>query len=613
MTKAKTTNKTSQKATGNTNKFAFKKEWDFSTLYSGDKDPKIEAEIKAMEEARLAFDKKYSNKKFLSSTKTILSALKDWEKMQTESGFAKPIWYLSKLNDLDSSNQERKSRTNLLTQRITKAENEIIFFELSLSKLDSKLQKEILNDKSFAPYKYYLKKTFEAGKHLLTEPEEKILSLKQQVTYKMWVDAQKKLLNAQTIKFQKKDLPIAEAMMLRHQLGYKERHELHNKIIPTLKAISHMAEAELTAVYTDKKIEDELRGYKTPYEATVIGYENDLDTVENLVKVINDNMKVSHRFFKARAKLLGLEKLGSADLYAPVAKSTNAKISLEDIVSKTIESFNKIKPEFANYVKTFAENGQIDFLPKKGKRGGAYCSPGHNVPTCVLMNVTGSIDDICTLSHEMGHSIHSELAKGQPYLYDGYTISVAEVASTFFEQLVIDDLIDNAKDDQERLRLLDEKMKGDIGTIFRQISFFNYELALHNKVRKDGGASKEEMAEMFLKEMKNFVGPIMSPAEDDGYTFLYIPHFRYFFYVYTYALGQIVSRALCAKYKEDHNFIEKVEEFLKSGQSMSPRDIFLKTGIDIADPKFIQAGIDAVAEDVKKYEGIVNKMKRAGK
>jgi oligoendopeptidase F len=596
-----------------TNKLAFKTEWDFSSMYNGDKDPRIESEIKEMEEARLAFAKKYSNKKFLASTKTILSALKDWEKMLTESGFAKPIWYLSKLNDIDSSNQERKSRTNLLTQRVTKAENEIIFFELSLSKLDPKMQKEILNDKSFAPYKYYLKKTFEAGKHLLSESEEKILSLKYQVTYKMWVDAQKKLLNAQTVKFQKRDIPISEALMLRHQLGFKERHELQNKIIPVLKAVSHMAEAELNAVYTDKKIEDELRGYKTPYQATVEGYENDLDTVENLIKVINDNMKVSHRFFKARAKLLGLEKLGSADLYAPVAKSTQKKISLEEIVSKTIESFNKIKPEFGNYVKSFAENGQIDFLPKKGKKGGAYCSPGHNVPTCVLMNITGSIDDICTLAHEMGHSIHSELAKGQPYLYEDYTISVAEVASTFFEQLVIDDLIDNAKNDEERLRLLDEKMKGDIGTIFRQISYFNYELALHNKVRKDGGASKEEMAEMFLKETKNFVGPVLSPNVDDGYTFIYIPHLRYFFYVYTYALGQIVSRALCAKYKEDNSFIEKVEEFLKSGQSMSPRDIFLKTGIDIADPKFIQAGIDAVAEDVKKYEGIVNKIKRVGR
>ena len=622
MTKAKITHKTSPENAGRDvnktkaakpNKFAFKTEWDFSALYSGDKDPKIEAEIKVMEDRRNAFAKKYSNKKFLSSTKTILSAMKDWEKLQDEAGFAKCIWYLSKLNDADSSNQERKSKTNLLTQRITKAENEIIFFELSLSKLDSKLQKEILNDKSFAPYKYYLKKTFEAGKHLLTEPEEKIISLKQQVTYKMWVDAQKKLLNAQTVKFQKRDVHIAEAMMLRHQLGYKERHELHNKIIPTLKAVSHMAEAELNAIYTDKKIEDELRGYKTPYQATVEGYENDLDTVENLIKVINDNMKVSHRFFKARAKLLGLEKLGSADLYAPVVKTTGKKLTLEEIVSKAIESFNKIKPEFANYVKTFAENGQIDFLPRKGKRAGAYCSPGHNVPTYVLMNVTGSIDDICTLSHEMGHSIHSELAKGQPVLYEDYTISVAEVASTFFEQLVIDDLIENASNDQERLRLLDEKMKGDIGTIFRQISFFNFELSLHNKIRKDGGASKEEMAGMFLKEMKNFVGPVMVPAEDDGYTFIYIPHLRYFFYVYTYALGQIVSRALCAKYKEDNNFIEKVEEFLKSGQSMSPRDIFLKTGIDIAYPKFIQAGIDAVADDVKKYEAIVNKVKKAGK
>ncbi len=596
-----------------TNKFSFKTEWDFSALYKSDTDPKIEKDVELIEEKIKVFAKKYSNKKFLSSTKTILSALKDWEKLQEHIGTPKPLWYLDRLNDIDSLDQKRKAKADLLTARVIKASNEIIFFMLSLSKLDIKLQKQILADKNFAPFKYYLQRLFESGKHMLTEAEERIISLKSQVTYSMWVDAQANLLSKQQVNFQGKDIPVSEAMMMRHQLGYKERHELHSKIIPVLKSISHMAEAELVAIFTNKKIEDELRGYKTPYQATVEDYENDLDTVENLVKVIGANMKISHRFFKARAKLLGLEKLGSADLYAPVVKSSTKKIELQEILSKTVESFNKIKPEYGNYVKDYAKNGQIDFLPKKGKRGGAYCASGTNLPTMVLMDVVGSVNDICTLAHEMGHSIHSEFSKTQPILYSGYVISTAEVASTFFEQLVIDDLIASAENDQEKLRLLDEKVKGDMGTIFRQISYFNFELKLHNKIRKDGGASKEEMAKMFLDESRNFVGPVLSPSEDDGYSFIALSHVRYFFYVYSYAIGQIISRSLCAKYKEDNSFIEKVETFLKSGTSMSPRDIFLKTGIDIADPKFIQAGLDAVAEDVKRYEAMVNKMKKGKK
>ena len=120
--------------------------------------------------------------------------------------------------------------------------------------------------------------------------------------------------------------------------------------------------------------------------------------------------------------------------------------------------------------------------------------------------------------------------------------------------------------------------------------------------------SKEDMASLFVKETRNFVGKILDATDDDGYTFIAIPHFRYFFYVYSYALGQIISRSLCAKYKANNSFIEKVEEFLKSGQSASPRDIFLKTGIDIADPEFIQAGIDAISEDLKKYDSLVNKV-----
>lgn len=611
MTRAKTKTKISAVSAKKT-QFAFKTEWDFSKIYKSDKDPRIEKDIEKIEETFKSFAKKYGGKKYLNSTKTILSALKDWEKLE-EVSFAKSVWYLERLNDTDSENLKRKAKSDLLMARVRKAGNDIIFFTLSLSKLDVKLQKQILADKNFAPYKYYLKKLFESGKHLLTEPEEKIINLKNQVTYDMWVDAQSNLLSKQLVNFQKKDIPIAQAMMMRHQLGFKERHELHKKIIPILKSISHMAEAELVAVYTDKKIDDELRGFEKVYEATVQSYENDLETVENLVKVINANMKIAHKFFKARAKLMGLDKLGTPDLYAPVVKTPPKKLGLEEILSKTIESFSKIKPEYANYIKKYAEGGQIDFLPRKGKRGGAYCSSGHGIPTAVMMNVVGSVDDICTLSHEMGHAIHAEFSKGQPILYKGHTISVAEVASTFFEQLVIDDLIENAENDNEKLRLLDEKMKGDIGTVFRQISFFNYELALHTKIRKDGGASKEEMADMYIKEIKNFAGPMLSPTEDDGYAFIAVPHFRYFFYVYTYALGQITSRALVAKYKKDNSFIEKVEKFLKAGQSMSPRDIFLKTGIDIADPKFIQEGLNAIADDIKKYEEIVKKMTKAGK
>lgn len=552
--------------------------------------------------------KKYSNKKFLSSPSLILKALKDWEKLE-EKSFAKPIWFLEKLNDTDSSNTKRKAKADLLMSKIRKAYNEVMFFSISLSKMDIKMQKQILNDKSFAPYKYYLQKLFESGKYLLSESEEKIINLKNQITYDMWVDAQKALLNKQTVKFKKEDIAISKALALRHQLNQKDRHELHGKIIPVLKSISHMAEAEINAVYTDKKIDDELRGYKTPYEQTVIGYENDLQTVENLVSVINKNIKVAHKFFQIRSKVMGLKKLKVCDLYAPISKTSEKKLRTEDVLNKAISIFDKIDIKFGDYIRNYAKSGQIDFLPRKGKRGGAYCSSGHNLPTYVLLNVIGSVDDILTLSHEMGHAIHAEYSQStQTVLYEGTSISVAEVASTFFEQLVIDDLIENSTSDEEKLKLFDEKMKGDIGTIFRQISYFNYELKLHNLIREKGGVSKEEMAKMFVDETKSFVGKTLDANDDDGYVFLTIPHFRYFFYVYSYALGQIISRSLCAKYKANNSFIEKVEEFLKSGQSASPRDIFLKTGIDIADPEFIQLGIDAISEDLIKYEKVANRV-----
>ena len=133
-------------------KFEFKTEWDFSDIYKSDTDPKIEKDIDYIEEVHKAFAKKYSNKKYLESKASILKALKDWEKLQEEAGFAASVWYLERMNDIDSTNQKRKAKTDLLMARIRKVGNEVMFFTLSLSKIPAKMQKEILSDKSFAPY-----------------------------------------------------------------------------------------------------------------------------------------------------------------------------------------------------------------------------------------------------------------------------------------------------------------------------------------------------------------------------------------------------------------------------------------------------------------------------
>jgi oligoendopeptidase F len=247
------------------------------------------------------------------------------------------------------------------------------------------------------------------------------------------------------------------------------------------------------------------------------------------------------------------------------------------------------------------KNGQIDVFPKKGKTGGAYCSSSTGLPTLVLLNHISSMNSVMTVAHEMGHAIHSELSKTQPEIYQGYSTAVAEVASTLFENFAFDEVFETLSD-KEKIIALHDRINDDISTIFRQIACFNFELELHKEIRAKGFVPKEEMAKLMNKHISSYVGGVMKLKENDGYFFVNWGHIRRFFYVYSYAYGQIISKALYAEYKKDKNFISKIEEFLKSGGSKSPYEIFKSIGIDTSKPEFFEAGLKQIEEDIKMLE-----------
>jgi oligoendopeptidase F len=227
----------------------------------------------------------------------------------------------------------------------------------------------------------------------------------------------------------------------------------------------------------------------------------------------------------------------------------------------------------------------------------------------VLLNHTDDIRSVETLAHEMGHAIHTELTKkNQPPRYQHYSIATAEVASTFFEQLVNEEL-EKTLSDKEKVILLHNKILGDISTIFRQIACFNFELELHNSIREKGQLSKSEIAKLMNKHFSSYLGSVVELQEDDGYFFVTWSHIRRFFYVYSYAYGQIISRALFENWKKDNSYIEKIDQFLSAGKSMSPKDIFKNIGIDTSDPKFFESGLKAISKDIDKLEKLAKKAK----
>lgn len=297
---------------------------------------------------------------------------------------------------------------------------------------------------------------------------------------------------------------------------------------------------------------------------------------------------------------MGLKSLRYADRSAGIG-SKKREINFDEAVNIVTKSFENVDKNYSDTFAKFLKEGRVDVFPRKGKRGGAFCSCGIGVPTVVMLNHVSGTRDVMTIAHEMGHAFHSELSKNQRVIYQDYTIASAEVASTFFENVAFEEIF-NKLSDEERVYALHDRIYDDIATIFRQIACFNYELEMHNTVREKGSLSAEEMAKLHNKHMSTYMGKVVKLEENDGYFFVQWPHLRYGFYVYTYAFGQLVSKALYSRYKKDKNYIKEIEKFLSAGGSDSPENIFRSIGIDVSKPEFFIEGLKTIEEDIKNLE-----------
>lgn len=577
-----------------------KTEWDLNLFYKSAKDPQIKKDIEKFKKASVFFEKKYLKKDdYLKNENKLLNALKDYEKLLLTDG-SKPILYFHYRKDLNAKDSEAEANLNKIINELTKYENKTLFFALRLGKIDKKLQEKFLSSKKLSKYNYFLKKIFETSKYDLTELEEKILNLKSMPSHSLWVNGVEKVLGKQIIKFKGKEMSIGEAQYQIANFNTKDRRALRNTISEKLKLVKDFAENEINAIVLNKKINDEIRGFKHPQSATILGYENNEKSILNLADTVTKYFYISNRFYKLKKKMLKLKTLEYCDRSAKIG-TTKKKITFIDAYKTLHTIFKDIDPEYANILDKMISGGQIDVYPKLGKTGGAYASSSTNLPTVVLLNQTDDFKSLMTFAHEMGHAIHSELSKSQPVFYEGYVIPVAETASTFFEQVTFDAIF-KTLNNKEKIIALHDKIQGDIETIFRQISAFNFETELHNNIREKGFLSADEIGDLHNKHMKAYLGPVFKMQKIDGLNFITWSHFRRFFYVYAYSYGQIISRALNDKYKDNKDFGIQIKKFLSAGGSKSPDDIFKEIGIDTTNPTFFKKALLSIEKDIEQLE-----------
>ncbi|HVV15486.1 MAG TPA: M3 family oligoendopeptidase [Candidatus Paceibacterota bacterium] len=583
-----------------------KTQWELNRLfYKSLKDPRLMRDVEAGDKAVTAFAREYSrNKKWLTDPKALAKALESYENLMVAASSA-PLLYANYRKELDSDDKEAEALMNVLDERFTKRGNSLLFFELELAKVPAPAQKKFVAAKELSGFRYWLERLFENAKYNLSEPEEKLMSLLSDVSFGRWIQAVDNILNTKSVVWEGKEMPLNSAQELLKALPTPKRRALYTIVNTAYKSAAQMAESELNAIVARKKIGDELRGFKEPYDATIIGYENDRKSILTLVDVVTKNFGIAQRFYRAKAKMMKEKKLSYADRTASVG-DIKKKIPFADAAKVVRETFSKLDPAYAAIFDRLLQNGQVDVYPKKGKTSGAYCSSTIGTPTLVLLNHVDDAHSLLTLAHEMGHAVHAERSKTQRPLYQGHTISTAEVASTFFERAAFEALADMLPEN-EKLIALHDRAQDDVSTVFRQIACFNFETELHNTIRAKGLLPKEGIAALMNKHMAAYLGEAVALTPDDGYFFVAWGHIRRFFYVYSYAYGLLISRALLEKVRKDPTFIKNVDTFLCAGGSASPEDIFAACGLDLYKPDVFLEGLKGIERDVVALEKAVSK------
>jgi len=346
-----------------------------------------------------------------------------------------------------------------------------------------------------------------------------------------------------------------------------------------------------------------MRNFSTPIEAALSPRHIPLSVYDNLITTVHDNLTYMHDYVSLRKDLLGLDELHMYDLYTPIVKDIDMKISYDEAWDTIIKALEPMGDEYISLLKEGRYNRWIDIYENKGKRSGAYSWGAYGTHPYVLLNHTNNINSMFTLAHEMGHAIHTHYSNtNQPYVYAGYTIFVAEVASTVNEALLINYLLDNVEDKDERSYLINYFMEQFRGTIYRQTMFAEFERLMHQKQQEGIALTAETISDEYYKLVKKYHGDDLIVDKEISMEWARIPHFYTPFYVYQYATGFSAAIAISQRILEEGNdAVEEYKEFLKGGSSKHPLDLLKIAGVDMSSPEPISKALDV-------FKGLVEEL-----
>ena len=579
--------------------------WNLKDLYSSIQDPKIKQNLHACQKQAALFEKKYRGKLKVNAS-SVLKALKDYEAIQQE--MVKPALYANLLFAESCTPKGRGAFLQYTRSEYVHINQHLMFFELEILKFSDKDLRKLVKDPTLKGYSHYLESLLNSKPHRLSEDAEKIFSDKNLTGSNAFIRLFDEELAGKKFIFGrgKKQLEVSETEVLSklYSPHREERAEAAGSLTRGLKEESHRLTYIFNTLAEDKAIEDRYRNFPDPESSRHLANEIDRPMVDAMAEAVTSQYSLVQEFYGFKKKVLGFKELYDYDRYAPVdLKRESIPFSVaRDMV---LESFYGFSKEYGDIASKFFSKGWVDAAHREGKRGGAFCSfVTPDLHPYVFMNYTGSMREVFTLAHELGHAIHAYQMREQTVLNFDTPLTIAETASVFAEMLLFDHLRTTMKDKNALFALYIGKIESVFATVFRQISMYKFEQDVHGARQEKGELSTPEINALWRRRQVEMFGKSVTLTEGYDYWWSYIPHFVHTpFYVYAYAFGELLTLALYAQYKKEGKaFIPKYMDLLRTGGSKTPSELFKPLGINLHGKQFWKGGVGMIESMVKEVK-----------
>ncbi len=584
--------------------------WDLDPLVHGRGADGVRELMDETEQGATAFAEAYAGKVADLDSAGLTTAMRDMERMYETVDRAASYAYLR--FSTDTSDPERGALLQLVQERGTSIETKILFFELEWAAVPDERADDLLAHDGLGFCRHYLEKARRYRPHLLSEPEERLLAEKSVTSRAAWTRLFSEVTSAITVQLPSEATEEGEEGEVSLEVALSKLQSPDRAVrAGAARATTEALEPGLrtrafilNTLLHEKSVEDRLRNYPTWISSRNLSNEASDESVQALVDAVRARSDIPRRWYKLKARLLGIDKLADYDRVAAIGADEGA-VPWQEARQLVIDCYEGFSPELGAIVRRFFDERHIDAPVRPGKRGGAFCaSTVPDLSPYVMLNYTASRQDVLTLAHELGHGVHGALAARQGILQMSPPLTMAETASVFGEQIVFARLLELADTPASRLALLARSVEGSLATVFRQTAMNRFEELAHTARRNEGELSVERIGDLWVESQYELMGDSLDVTDDYRSWWSYVPHFiNTPGYVYAYAYGQLLAMSVYRRYvQEGEEFVPRYLELLGAGGSQNPEDVAKIAGLDLTDPGFWDAGLALVEENLEAAE-----------